>query len=315
MFCSIFVCRLFVFRTGPFGTFAPRYSELDIAHRSFKVAVAAERHGAAYEVENVVETVYLVDVDVVVRCYFEIRTESLVEVFHVWNERAGVEPAVVERDAAVGTCAAQEAVGGVLTSFYVERNTHHGFFHNLGVAVVGEAHAMSLHVFGHALVVELYRIFGNDDVHIVEAAAFPEVLTLFWQQQTVADEVYRSLWKIAARDVHELLHLRMEQRFAAEQLYFSYSVACAHELSHASAVGLEHLNLGICLRRERREIVASAAVQVAVVNQMEVQYWYEVLALHVLACPLCYEREQFASHEHQSVRHHSFNCVRDVHIM
>lgn len=277
--------------------------------------MAAERYGAAYEVENVVETVYFVDVDVVVRCYFEIRAESLVEVFHVWNERAGVEPAVVERDAAVGTCAAQEAVGGVLTSFYVERNTHHGLFHHLGVAVVGEAHAMSLHVFGHALVVELYGIFCNDDMHIVEAATFPEVLTLFWQQQTVADEVYRSLWKIAARDVHELLHLRMEQRFAAEQLYFSYSVACAHELSNASAVGLEHLNLGICLRRERREIVASAAVQVAVVNQMEVQYWYEVLALHVLACPLCYEREQFASHEHQSVRHHSFNCVRDVHLM
>ncbi len=90
MFCSFFVCRLFVFRTGPFGTFAPRYSELDVAHCSFKIAVAAERHRAADEVENVVETVCLVDVDVVGRCDFEFRTESLVEVFHVRNERAGV---------------------------------------------------------------------------------------------------------------------------------------------------------------------------------------------------------------------------------
>ena len=93
---------------------------------------------------------------------------------------------------------------------------------------------------------------------------------------------------------------------AAEQLYLLYAVARAHELCHAPAVGFKRFCFGECVRREGREVVASPAVEVAVVGKMEVEYRYHVPAPHVLACPLCHERKQFAPHEHQSVGHHSF---------
>ena len=105
-----------IFLSGPFGTFMPGNAKLDITHRTLQVTIAAERSRLARKIQYLTEAVGLMYVHVIAWFDCKLRTELLVEILHIRDERTSIELSVVKRNATVGTGTTQKAVPSVLPS-------------------------------------------------------------------------------------------------------------------------------------------------------------------------------------------------------
>ena len=103
-----------IFLSGPFGTFMSGNAKLDITHRTLQVTIAAERSRLARKIQYLTEAVGLMYVHVIAWFDCKLRTELLVEILHIRDERTSIELSVVKRNATVGTGTTQKAVPSVL---------------------------------------------------------------------------------------------------------------------------------------------------------------------------------------------------------
>lgn len=124
-----------IFLSGPFGTFMPGNAKLDITHRTLQVTIAAERSRLARKIQYLAEAVGLMYVHVIAWFDCKLRTELLVEILHIRDERTSIELSVVKRNATVGTGTTQKAVPSVLPPFEIQRNADHCLFHHIRVAI------------------------------------------------------------------------------------------------------------------------------------------------------------------------------------
>ena len=99
-----------IFLSGPFGTFMSGNAKLDITHRTLQVTIAAERSRLARKIQYLTEAVGLMYVHVIAWFDCKLRTELLVEILHIRDERTSIELSVVKRNATVGTGTTQKAV-------------------------------------------------------------------------------------------------------------------------------------------------------------------------------------------------------------
>ena len=97
-----------IFLSGPFGTFMSGNAKLDITHRTLQVTIAAERSRLARKIQYLTEAVGLMYVHVIAWFDCKLRTELLVEILHIRDERTSIELSVVKRNATVGTGTTQK---------------------------------------------------------------------------------------------------------------------------------------------------------------------------------------------------------------